>query len=129
MTSAPEQPLPDVIRLEGLRFHGFHGVFAEERSQGQPFEVDLALRVDLRAAGATDDLAQTVDYGAVAQLVREVVEGPPQQLIETVAERIAAAVLAHTAVQGVWVRVSKPQAPLPVTFRTVAVEISRERAP
>lgn len=118
----------DRVRLHGLRFSGRHGVFAEERERDQPFVVNVDLFVDLRAAGASDDLAQTVDYGAVAQTVRAIIEGPSVQLIETLAERIAAELLRTTTAEAVWVRVAKPEAPIGVTFDTVAVEILRGRA-
>ncbi len=115
----------DRICLTGLRFQGRHGVYAEERERGQPFVVDLELMLSLHDAGRTDDLSRTADYGAVALLVREIVEGESVALIETLAERIAAAVLAATPAQAVRVRVHKPEAPIAVTFDSVSVEILR----
>jgi dihydroneopterin aldolase len=119
----------DRIRLHGLRFDGRHGVFAEERARSQPFVVDVDLSVDLARAGEHDDLALTVDYGAVARRVRDIVEGESVQLIETLAERIAAVLLATTVASVVWVRVAKPEAPIDAVFETVAVEITRGRVP
>src|SRR5215208_4896476 len=84
---------PDEILLEGMRFYAYHGVNPEERALGQRFTVDIALAVDLRRAGQSDDLADTVSYSAVYKLVREIVEGEPRQLIEAVAEKIAVAIL------------------------------------
>jgi dihydroneopterin aldolase len=121
--------MSDRILLRGLRFVGYHGVFATERERGQPFVVDLDLELPLASAGHADALELTVDYGAVALQVRAIVEGEPVQLIETLAERIAARVLASTPVERVRVRVDKPEAPLPVAFTSVAVEIVRERSP
>jgi dihydroneopterin aldolase len=118
----------DTIRLDGVRIMGRHGVFAEERTREQPFVVDVALHCDVRAAGTSDDLRLTIDYGAVAFVIRDVIEGESVQLIETLAERIAARVLATTAVQVVWVRVAKPDAPITVPFTNVAVEITRRRS-
>ncbi len=120
--------MSDRIVLRGLRFTGYHGVFAEERARGQPFVVDVDLHVALAAAGTHDDLARTIDYGAVASQVRALVEGEPVQLIETLAERIAARLLATTPAGRVRVRVAKPEAPLPVAFESVAVEITRTRS-
>lgn len=81
--------MKDRIELIGLRGKGFHGVFEQERRTGQDFVVDLALVVDTRAAAASDDLSHTVDYGAVASAVYELITGAPVNLIETLAERIA----------------------------------------
>src|SRR5215211_8395558 len=84
----------DEILLEGMRFYAYHGVNPEERSLGQRFIVDVVLAVDLRRAGQSDELANTVSYSAVYKVVRGIVEGEPRQLIEAVAEKIARAILA-----------------------------------
>ena len=120
----------DRILLEGMVFHGRHGTLPAERELGQPFVVDVELRLDLRPAGLSDDLAQTVDYGEVHRQVKEIVEGPPVNLTETVAERIAAAVLEdHPAVNAVRVKVAKPHVRLDGTVLAgSAVEILRRRA-
>lgn len=99
----------DKILLTGMHFFGYHGTLPEERTLGQRFTVDVELRIDLRAAGQSDDLTQTVDYSEVYRQTRAVVEGEPLNLTEAVAERIAAAVLErHARVQSVRVRVGKP---------------------
>ena len=79
----------DRILLEGMVIYGRHGTLPAERELGQPFVVDVELRLDLRPAGLSDDLEKTVDYGEVHRRVREIIEGPPAGLTETVAERIA----------------------------------------
>jgi dihydroneopterin aldolase len=119
----------DRIELRGMRFDGRHGVLPEEATEAQPFDVDVVLELDLAAAGTTDDLAGTIDYGDVFRRARAVVEqGPHVALIETLAERIAADVLAaHPAVAAVTVRVRKPRAPLPGVFAWAGVEIRRAR--
>jgi len=119
----------DQILLTGMIFSGHHGTNAAERELGQPFVVDITLRVDLRAAGEADDLTLTVDYSEVYRQARAIVEGPPVQLTETLAERIAAAVLErHALVEGVRVRVAKPQVRLDGgVLRGSAVEIVRAR--
>jgi dihydroneopterin aldolase len=119
----------DRILLEGMVFHGRHGTLPAERELGQPFVVDLELRLDLRPAGLSDDLARTVDYGEVHRRAREIVEGPPANLTETVAERIAAAVLeGFPAVEAVRVKVGKPHVRLDGTVLAgSAVEIVRHR--
>lgn len=120
----------DRIILEGMVFFGRHGTRPEEQALGQPFVVDVALRLDLRAAGAADDLDQTVDYSQVHRAARAIVEGPPLRLTEAVAERIAAAVLAeHPRVEAVEVRVRKPNVRLEDTVLAGSVvEILRARA-
>jgi 7,8-dihydroneopterin aldolase/epimerase/oxygenase len=119
----------DRILLEGMVFHGRHGTLPAERELGQPFVVDVELRLDLRPAGLSDDLTRTVDYGEVHKRAREIVEGPPVNLTETVAERIAAAVLEdHPTVDAVRVKVAKPHVRLGDTVLTAsAVEILRHR--
>lgn len=120
----------DQILLEGMVFFGYHGVRPDEQSLGQQFVVDIALRCDLRPAGQNDDLALTVNYSEVHRQVRDIVEGPPVRLIETLAERIATTLLAsHERVQSVRVKVSKPQVRLGGTVLTAAaVEIERARS-
>jgi len=118
----------DRIELRAMRFAGRHGVLPFEAERPQPFEVDVVIELDLAPAGTTDDLARTVDYGAVFAAARAVVEGPPVALLETLAERIAGAVLAGSSAAGaVTVRVRKPEAPLPGALAWAGVEIRRAR--
>lgn len=120
----------DRIVLTGLTVRGRHGVFEHERRDGQDFVVDLTAWLDLTAAGRSDDLADTLDYGALAEAAAEIVAGPPCDLIETVAARIADAVLAapnFARVRAVEVTVHKPSAPIPLAFADVAVVLRRER--
>lgn len=120
--------MSDRIELRGLRVRGNHGVFEHEKRDGQDFLVDLVLWTDFTAAAASDDLADTVDYGALALLAGDVVAGPPCDLIETVASRIADGVmeLAPDA-HAVEVTLHKPQAPIPAEFADVAVVATRTR--
>jgi dihydroneopterin aldolase len=120
--------MSDVIRLTGLTVHGYHGVFPEEREKGQPFVVDLEVRTDIGPAAASDALADTIDYGALAQAVTDVVAGEPRDLIETVAEHIAEVVLRDERIESVKVTLHKPHAPIPLPFSDVAIEIERGRA-
>lgn len=124
-----EGDVHDRILLEGMVFHGRHGVLPAERELGQPFVVDVELRLDLRPAGLSDDLSKTVDYGEVHRLARQVVEGEPAGLTETVAERIANATLEeHPLVEIVRVKVKKPNVRLGDTVLAgSAVEILRHR--
>jgi dihydroneopterin aldolase len=81
--------MADRIRVEGIEFHGFHGVPAAEREIGHRYRVDLEMELDLRAAGQTDDVSATVDYAAAARTIVEIGTGPSVQLVETLAERMA----------------------------------------
>jgi 7,8-dihydroneopterin aldolase/epimerase/oxygenase len=117
----------DRIELRGLTVRGHHGVFSHERRDGQDFVVDITVWLDSRAAAASDDLADTVDYGALAQLAADVVTGPPRDLIETVAAEIADRVMADDRLHAAEVVVHKPDAPIPLTFADVAVVASRSR--
>jgi dihydroneopterin aldolase len=117
----------DRITLTGLRVPGRHGVYEHERVNGQDFVVDLAVWLDLRAAAASDELADTLDYGSLARQAAEIVGGPPCRLIETVAARVADAVLADARVDAVEVTIHKPAAPIPLDFADVAVTARRSR--
>jgi dihydroneopterin aldolase len=120
--------MTDRIVLTNMRFEGRHGVLDEERAAAQPFEVDVELHLDLGPAGQSDDLTMTVDYGDVFRMCGEVIEGPSCRLIETLAERIAARLLAASAptvVSEVVVRVRKPLVALPGDLDHAAVEIRR----
>jgi dihydroneopterin aldolase len=117
----------DTITITGLRASGFHGVFDHERRDGQVFIVDITVHLDFAAAAASDDLARTVHYGELAEAVVAAVERDPVDLIETVAERVAAIALEKEAVQLVQVTIHKPNAPITVPFQDVAVTIVRAR--
>ena len=119
---------PDRITLTGVRVRAHHGVFDFEREQGQEFVIDVAVAVDLAGASSGDDLARTVHYGELAEAVADAVRRDPVDLIETVAERVAAVALGYPAVEEVEVTVHKPEAPISVPFADVAVTIVRGRA-
>lgn len=119
--------MTDRITLTGLTAYGRHGVFEFEREQGQNFVVDVALELDLAKPASTDDVADTVHYGELAEALVRVIEGEPVNLIETLADRLLAACLADVRVQAASVTVHKPQAPIPHTFADVAVTMRRTR--
>lgn len=142
--TAPKPTASDRIQLLGLRATGTHGVLDEEKLRAQPFEVDLDLYLDLRRAGASDDLAHTVDYGAVAAAVASTIEGPHADLLEHLAERIARAAVrvaagsvgsaglsvgaARIPVESVTVTIRKLRPPVPVDLAAAGVTIHRRRA-
>jgi dihydroneopterin aldolase len=117
----------DRIELRGLRAVGRHGVLAEEQERGQDFVVDVALEVDLDAPARSDDLADTVDYGALGAEVVAAVEGTRFDLIEALAGHIAGLAIAKQGALAVTVTVHKPSAPMTVPFDDVAVVLHRTR--
>ena len=117
--------MSDRIAVTGLRVRGFHGVLPAERRDGQDFVVDAVLSLDVRAAAAADDLAETVDYGALAGRLAAVVAGEPVDLLETLASRLADVCLADPRVRSAEVTVHKPHAPIAVPFADVAVTVVR----
>jgi 7,8-dihydroneopterin aldolase/epimerase/oxygenase len=123
----PDQLGLDQIALRGIRARGRHGVLDAERILGQEFVVDLVVYLRTHQAAETDRLQDTVDYGELADQVVAVIAGPPVNLIETLAHRIADVALASTLVQAIDVTVHKPQAPIPVLFGDVSVRIRRWR--
>lgn len=131
-TTALYSSAPDRIRLTGLSARGYHGVLPAEREDGQLFIVDAELRLGpagTASAATADDLAASVDYSHVATVIVDLIEGEPVNLIETLAARIADAVLGFAGVREVEVTVHKPQAPIEVAFDDVAITITRSLEP
>lgn len=118
----------DQIRLTGLRAYGYHGVLPHEREHGQEFIVDACLSLDTRPAAATDDLTLTADYGGLADRLAAIVTGEPVDLIETLAERLAAECLADARIGEAEITVHKPGAPVHVLVQDVSVTIRRGRS-
>jgi dihydroneopterin aldolase len=116
------------IELRGLRVRGYHGVYDFERAEGQDFLVDVELELDLAAAVASDDVADTVHYGQLAERLAAVVAGAPVNLLETLADRLLAVCLEDRRVAAATVTVHKPQAPIPHEFADVAVTLHRSRS-
>jgi dihydroneopterin aldolase len=119
--------MTDRIALTGLKARGRHGVYDFERVQGQDFVVDAVLELDLSAAAESDEVANTVHYGELADRLIAIVTGEPVRLIETLADRLAAACLTDPRVAAVELTVHKPQAPITHEFTDVSVTIRRER--
>lgn len=116
----------DFISLKGIRAIGHHGIFAEERSKGQEFIVDLELHLPLKKAGELDEISQTVDYGLIALQVHKHIIGDPVNLIETLAENISQEILQNKLIEKVVVTVHKPNAPITVDFSDVSVTLTRK---
>lgn len=108
-----------------MMFYGYHGVHLYERQHGQRLYFDLELTLNLEAAGKSDDLAKTVDYTKVYSAVKDIVENKQYQLLETLAERIAEAVLLFNLIQKVKVKVRKPLVPVSGQIDYMEIEIVR----
>ena len=119
--------MTDRIELRGIAAFGFHGVLAHEQEFGQAFTVDAVLELDLARAGASDDLADTVDYGALSDDLARVVREERYDLIERLATRLTEVCLARPRGEAATVTVHKPHAPVPVTLADVAVTVRRAR--
>ena len=117
----------DLIQLRGLRALGICGALAEEQERVQPLEVDLDVAADLAAAGRSDALADTVDYGELAATVERVITSERFQLLERLAQRVAEVVLDDPRVQSVTVTVRKLRPPVPQHLDTSGVCITRAR--
>ena len=115
----------DRIELRGLRAVGIHGALPEEQTRAQPFEIDLELHLDLRPAGQSDDLVDTIDYGALAESVERIVTRERFQLLERLAERIADEVRRDQRVDATTVTVRKLRPPVAVDLASAAVTITR----
>lgn len=118
----------DKIYLNRMEFYGYHGVFPEETKLGQRFIVDLIVETDLKKAGITDNLDESINYAELFNLCKKIVEGKPYKLIESVAEKIAEELLnKYKKIQFCTVKVTKPDPPIPGNYQSVAVEITRSR--
>lgn len=118
----------DRISIRGIEVFAHHGVLQPERDYGQTFVIDLTAALDLSRAAATDDLNDTLDYGALANRVAAAVSAEPVNLLETLAERICTAALEFSEIIAVEVTVHKPAAPLDVIFDDVSVTLVRHRS-
>lgn len=117
----------DRIDLTGIAGWGYHGVFEDERKNGQRFVVDVSIGLDLSPAADGDDLALTVDYGDLAEGVHDVLASEPDDLIESVARRVVDLCLTYEPVQWAQATVHKPMAPIAVAFTDVSVTLERRK--
>ena len=117
----------DTIFIEAIEFYGYHGLFDEEQTIGHRYVADIEISTDTRKAGTTDHLADTIDYAAVARRVAAIGSSEKHRLIESIAERLAAAILDEFAVDSVRIRLKKVKPPFNVIAQSVGVDIRRDR--
>jgi dihydroneopterin aldolase len=115
-----------IIRLSGIEAIGFHGVLESERENGQKFIVDCELEVDTSQSVVTDNIEHAVDYSKVAELIAQQIQSEPVNLIEVLADRMAAEILRQfLLVKSVEITLHKPQAPIAVDFKDVSTTVVR----
>jgi 7,8-dihydroneopterin aldolase/epimerase/oxygenase len=120
--------MSDVIFVNSLVLHAYHGVMPHEGKIGQPFVLDLLLDIDLAEASRTDKLKDTVSYELLVKTASQAFCGERYQLVEAAAGAVANAVLDHyPMVRSIRITVRKPHAPIAATFDDVGVIITRTR--
>jgi len=118
--------MADLIEIKGIKSLGYHGVFESEKTTGQDFYVDVVLEVDLTRASVSDDVADTINYAEVTDLVIKEITGAPVSLIEKLAGNIADRIKAnYPQAATVSVTVHKPQAPVKAEVKDISVTINR----
>jgi len=117
----------DKVIIDGIVFYAYHGVTPAEQELGQKFLVDVELYLNLKSAGSSGHLIDTIDYKAVYDLVKDIGQKKKYRLIESLAADIAQTILDNTSTVKVLVRVKKPQVPIAGVVNYVAVEITREK--
>jgi len=120
--------MSDSIEINGLFGFGHHGLFDDERENGQGFLVDVIMQLDLSAVSLSDHISDTIDYSAVCDLILAQIVGPPVSLIEKLAGQIADLLLQNfPKIRSVKVTVHKPDAPVAVKLQDISVSIERSR--
>lgn len=122
------RPLADRIELRGLELLVFCGVLDEEQARRQPFTFDIDIYLDLDAAGETDDLTKTVDYGATIELISATLDRERFLLLERMANRVAELVLGDPSAQSVTVSARKVRPPVPSILASTGVRVHRSRS-
>lgn len=120
--------MSDRILLTGLAFYGYHGVMPEEGRLGQRFKLDLIVTLDLDQAARTDSVEATISYADLYETLRRAFEEKRFKLIEALALHIIGRLFkTHPSIERIFIRVRKPEAPLPIIAGEAAVELERER--
>lgn len=118
----------DKITMKNMVFYAYHGVLEEEKVLGQKFHVDAELFLDLKQAGKTDDLDETVSYAMVYETIKAVMLKERFDLLEALAHKICGEILsAFEKIEGILLKIEKPGAPVEGNYDYFAVEIKRKR--
>ena len=120
--------MSDQITITGIHGYGHHGLFENERTNGQDFYVDLILNLDLSQAAQSDAIEDTVNYAEITELTHHEITTDPVNLIEKLAYRIAERILSsHPKVKAITVTVHKPQAPVGLKIQDISVVVNKTR--
>ena len=119
--------MQDRIFVEGIKFHGFHGLTRPEREMGVRLAVDVSLYMDLEASGRDDDVSRTLDYRKVHQRIMELGQGESHKLLESFAVRVLDVLMEECPAERIDVRVRKETPVLHGIVDSVGVELSRTR--
>ncbi|MDQ2086380.1 dihydroneopterin aldolase [Herbivorax sp. ANBcel31] len=118
----------DSIILKNIKLYGYHGVLSKERESGQYFKIDIELFLDLKKAGESDNLDDTVDYSKVYDIVKRINENNKFRLVERFAHVISQEIMStFKEIQEISVVIKKPSAPIKGKFKWVGIEIKRSR--
>ncbi len=118
----------DKILLKDIKLYGYHGVFEKEQEVGQYFHINIELTLDLKQAGITDELENTVDYSKIYDIIRSINDNNKFRLIESLAHNISGEILStFDKIKDITVQIRKPDAPIDGDFGWVGVEIKRSR--
>lgn len=118
----------DKILFKDIKLYGYHGVLEKEREIGQYFHINIELTLDLKQAGITDELGNTVDYSKIYDIIRSINDNNKFRLIESLAHNISGEILStFDKIKDITVQVRKPDAPIDGDFGWVGVEIKRSR--
>ena len=120
--------MPDHIELRGLQVLGLCGILPEEQNRAQPLEVDIDIEADLAPAASSDDVEDTIDYSAICAIAERIIRAERFDLLETLAQRLAEAVLADERALAVTIAVRKLRPPVPHHLDTCGVRIRRDRS-
>ena len=116
----------DQIKIDNLKIFAHHGVFDFEKEKGQNFYINAILYINLHKAGCSDDLNESTNYGEVCQFISDSMQKKTYNLIEAVAENLAKDLLIQfSKIVSLELEIRKPQAPIPLSFESVSVKISR----
>lgn len=116
----------DQIFIEGLQVYGYHGVYEQEKNDGQMFLVDCVIETSFAEAVHSDDLSNTVDYGNVCLFIKKYFTEKSYDLLETAAHELATALMyAFPGIQALQLKITKPNAPIPMEFFGVGVMVKK----
>ncbi len=115
------------ILVQGLQVFGYHGVYEQEKEEGQTFLVNCVMDTSFASAIHSDDVGETVDYGTVCLFIKKYFEGKAYDLLEKVADELATSIMyAFPGIEKIQIQITKPNAPIPMEFESVGVRVEKK---